>query len=120
MKQIARRALLRKSTLAVVSAGIGLPLLPVEASSDVSNASRKLKVIVAEDTRMSLNLSPGSSSALAYRIRHQPKNAEAFGHMEAGAHRGSPGNIFSLGGRPLSAEEVDAECIAIRCRTVGR
>jgi len=47
MKQITRRALLRKSTLAVASAGIGLPLMPVEGSSDVSNASRKLKVVVA-------------------------------------------------------------------------
>ena len=47
MKQITRRALLRRSTLAVASAGIGLPLLSHQATGEASDASRKLKVIVA-------------------------------------------------------------------------
>src|SRR3979411_1934735 len=55
----------------------------------------------------------------ACRIRHQPKNAEAVGDGEAVAHRRLPGNVFSPGGWPLSAVEVDAECNAIRRRTLG-
>ena len=47
MKQITRRALLTRSTLAVASAGIGLPLLSHEARSEASNAYRKLRVVVA-------------------------------------------------------------------------
>src|ERR1700726_4153510 len=47
MKQITRRALLRRSTLAVASAGMGLPLLSHEARSEASNTSRKLRVVVA-------------------------------------------------------------------------
>ena len=47
MKQITRRALLTRSTLAVASAGIGLPLLSHEARSEASNASRELRVVVA-------------------------------------------------------------------------
>ena len=34
--------------------------------------------------------------------------------------RGLPGNIFSLGGWPLSAEEVDAECICTCERKLTR
>src|SRR5258708_40275832 len=52
-------------------------------------------------------------------MRHQPKNAGAVGYVEAVADRRLPGNIFSPGGWPLSAAEIDAECSAIRRRTLG-
>jgi len=55
-KPITRRALLRRSTLAFASAGMGLPLLSHEARSEASNASRKLRVVVAGAHRMTLNL----------------------------------------------------------------
>src|ERR1700730_4658213 len=56
----------------------------------------------------------GSSSASLRRPRRQLENAEARRHVKAGAHGGLPDNVFSLGRRPLSAEEVDAESIAFR------
>src|SRR5207244_10294025 len=46
MKQFTRRAILENTTLAAASAGIRLPLLSSEASSEPSSTSRKLKIIV--------------------------------------------------------------------------
>src|SRR4030081_1456292 len=70
MKQITRRALLRRSTLAVASAGIGLPLLSHEATGEASDASRKLKVIVAGGHPDDPESGCGGTAALYADLRH--------------------------------------------------
>src|SRR5438270_5207076 len=71
MKQTTRRALLRRSTLAVASAGIGLPLLSHETRSEASNASRKLRVVVAGAHPDDPESGCGGTIALYSNFRHE-------------------------------------------------